>query len=69
MIFITPSKELEQDKELEQQYADLMLIQQDEKEVKCPEPYPYFNVNQNFKKFSLYSELNSETSFETNASF
>lgn len=55
--------------DFEKEYAKIIKKSAEfNKHLTAPMP-SYFNVNENFKKFSLYTDCpNSVTSFDTNAS-
>lgn len=55
--------------DFEKEYARIIKKSTEFNRLLAIPPPSYFNVNENFKKFSLYTDCpNSITSFDTNAS-
>jgi hypothetical protein len=54
--------------DFEKEYDEIVKRALEFSKLEPSKELSFFNVNENFKKFSLYTDPNSVTSFDTNAS-
>jgi hypothetical protein len=61
-------KEQTKPMDFEKEYDEIVKKALEVCKLQPSKEFSFFNVNENFKKFSLYTDPNSVTSFDTNAS-
>jgi hypothetical protein len=63
----TVIKQQTNSQDFEKDYAEIIKKAVEFSKLQPTKELSHFNVNENFKKFSLYTDPNSVTSFDTNA--